>query len=287
MQRNVKSLLNKQAWLIGMTVLSLSLSALVVPVAHAQPSKEIVFGVLPIISTKKLVARFSPLVDYLSKETGVKIRLETAPDFKTFMQRTQEKRYDLLFTAPHFYYLAQRQADYRVIVRIAAPEMKAVIVTKKDSPIKTLDDLKGKKLSITDPLALATLMVRNHLVKAGINPEKDLSLVTTPNHSAALHSAKIDLSDAAGLMLPPFKRAAPEVQAAMRIIATTDGVPHMPIAVSESMPQPLVDQIKNALIALKDRKEAQTILKPMTWPGFMAVNSEVYDGLGWAVDQMR
>jgi len=63
--------------------------------------KEIVFAVLPIASTEKLIARFSPMADYLSKKIDRPIRLVTAPNFKSFKQRTESGTYyDLVFMAP-------------------------------------------------------------------------------------------------------------------------------------------------------------------------------------------
>ena len=82
--------------------------------AQEADSRPLVFGFLPILSAERLVTRFSPLVDYLSRRSGLDIRMETAPDFAAFIERTQQsKRYDILFTAPHFFYLAEKQPGYR------------------------------------------------------------------------------------------------------------------------------------------------------------------------------
>lgn len=249
---------------------------------------EIVFGILPIISTKRLIKTFSPLAAYLSEKTGKSIRLETAPDFKTFMNRTNnEQRYDLLFTAPHMYYLAQRKAGYKVIVRVAAPDMRALIVVPKKSEIKKLNDLRGHQLATTDPLALATLMIKAHLSKAGLNPDKDLTLVHTPSHNASLLSAYKGITDSASLMQPPFRRAKKEIKKSMRVLSITDGSPHMPIAVSSSMNKDLVNKIKNALVNLKSNDNGRSLLKKMHWPGFVSVNPQDYDKLKWAVKQLK
>jgi len=256
--------------------------------ANGQKNKEIVFGLLPIISTEKLIARFGPMADYISERLGRPVRLETSPDFASFMQRTnKEKRYDIIFTAPHLYYIAQRQAAYNVIVRVAAPDMKAVIVVAKDSSITKLLDLKGKTLSTTDPLALATLMVKAHLDKSGINSEKDLSLIYTPSHNASLISAYKGITEAGSLMMPPFKRAKKEIQQSMRVLSVTDGSPHMPIAVSAALDKKLAKKIKNVLLQLKSNDKGKALLKHLRWPGFVSVKSQEYDKLKWAVEQLK
>ena len=113
----------------GLLVLGFYLQAFGAAFAADQDTaRPLVFGFLPIVSPEKLVRRFEPLVDHLAEALGVSIVMETAPDYAEFLRRTHgEKRYDFLFTAPHFYYLAQREAGYRVVARADGPLMKAVI----------------------------------------------------------------------------------------------------------------------------------------------------------------
>lgn len=250
--------------------------------------KEIVFGVLPIVSTQNLIARFGPLADYIADKIGIPVRLETAPDYATFMHRTNEQvRYDLVFTAPHFYYLAQRKAGYKVIVRVAAPEMRVVIVAPKKGNIKNIEDLRGRRLSTADSLALGTLMTRAHLVKSGLDPDKDLTLVQTPTHNASLLSAVKGITDAASLMQPPFNRARESIKQEVRIIAITDGSPHMPIAVAARMDKVTVNKITNALLQIKYNDKGKALLKHLRWPGFVTVKPAAYDKLKWAVKEIR
>jgi len=249
---------------------------------------EYVFGFLPILSTQKLVERFTPLVNFLSKRLGKPVRMETAPDYAAFLQRTnQEKRYDLLFTAPHFYYMAQREAGYRVIVRVAAPEMHAIIVAPRDGPIRSVTDLRGYRISVTDNLSLGTVLTREYLKRAGIDPDRDVSLVETPTHNASLLSAYKGVTDAAALMVPPFKRAKPEIRNRMRIIATTIGVPHMPISVASTMSSHDVEIVRTSLLDLKQSTEGRALLKHLSWPGFAAAAPADYDQLEWAVTQLK
>ncbi|WP_455210265.1 phosphate/phosphite/phosphonate ABC transporter substrate-binding protein [Kaarinaea lacus] len=250
-------------------------------------TQPLVFGFLPILSPQKLVARFGPLTDYLAKQLNRPVRLETAPNYKEFVRRTNERRYDILFTAPHFYYIAQRQADYRVLVRVDAPTMPAVIVTRKDSDIEDLDDLRGKKLSTVDPLALGTALVRAHLSANRIDPDKDITMVATPTHNASLLSAYKRVTDAASLMLPPYKRAKPEILNSMKIIAQTEGTPHMPICVSASVSVENEAIIQNALLNLKSSDQGKTLLKHLSWPGFAKTSPAEYDQLEWAAKQIK
>ncbi|MDT8383637.1 MAG: phosphate/phosphite/phosphonate ABC transporter substrate-binding protein [Gammaproteobacteria bacterium] len=262
--------------------------------AYAEPDqknttvKPLVFGFLPIISSKKLVARFGPLADYLAEKLGRPVRIETAPDYVQFLNRTNnEKRYDILFTAPHFYYLAHRDANYQVLVRVNAPELRAIIVAPGNSNLRTLNDLRGHSLSTADPMALGTALVRARLITAGIDPDKDLTLVATPSHNASLLSAHKGVTDAASLMIPPFERARPEIKNAMRIIDKTTGTPHMPISVAPWLPAKEISVIETSLITMSSTQEGQALLKHLSWPGFVKATPKEYESLKLVAEQLK
>jgi hypothetical protein len=98
---------------IGLLLLSLvfSITAFSSDTLAFDSSKDqLVLGVLPFVSPERLERRFAPLADYLSHKLDFDVVIETAPSFRTFIERTTEaNRYDLLLTAPHLYYLAQRE----------------------------------------------------------------------------------------------------------------------------------------------------------------------------------
>lgn len=279
----------KYSALIFLSVLFLSFSEVYAePSQNKTAAKPLVFGFLPIISSQKLVARFGPLADYLADKLGRPVRVETAPDYAQFLRRTNnEKRYDILFTAPHFFYLAHRDANYQVVVRVNAPELRAIIVAPNDSKFHTLKDLRGHSLATADPLSLGTVLVRAHLVAAGIDPDKDLTLVATPTHNASLLSAYKGITDAASLMIPPFNRTRPEIKKSMRVIDKTAGTPHMPISVAPWLSAKEVGVIETSLIELSSTQEGQTLLKHLSWPGFTKATSKEYESLKPIAEQLK
>lgn len=244
----------------------------------AQGDKPRVFGFLPIVSPEQLVRRFEPLVDHLAKTIGVPIVLESAPDYAEFMRRTQEdKLYDYLFTAPHFYYLADRDAGYRVVARVDGPLMKAVIVTRRDSGIEAPEDLCGKSVATPDPLALGTLLVRQRLAEAGCDPGGDTMLVATPSHNASLYSAFRGVADAAGLMTTPLARADKAVTSEMRIVGETDATPNIPLSVAPWISPAEAGLYADALVGLSSSDEGRALLEHLGWPGFIRAQSAEYD----------
>jgi phosphonate transport system substrate-binding protein len=247
------------------------------PAQAADSDGTLVFGFLPFLSTQRLITRFKPLVDQLSDEIGRPIRIETAPDYAEFLKRTRAKRYDILFTAPHFYYLANEQSGYQVIVRVNATDLKAIIVATRASHIATISELKGRRVAMPDFLSLAAVLTRDYLRSAGVDPDKDVTIIKTPSLNAALLTAYNGVADAACLMVPPYQHASDEIHKAMVTLAITPGFPHMPIAVASSLQPELVQKLTQALILLNQSSKGRALLKKLGWPkGFVGTNNSEY-----------
>jgi NitT/TauT family transport system substrate-binding protein len=75
----------------------------------------------------------------------------------------------------------------------------------KDSPIKSTQDLKGKKVAINAFGSAVDLALRVKLKKDGIDPRKDLTIVEVafPNQASALREKRIDC----GILILPFMNA--------------------------------------------------------------------------------
>ena len=251
--------------------------------AYAQGSckefEPMTFGILPFISAEQLVTRFTPLINYLSSKLNTKIRIETAPSFTEFARRTRDdSRYDILFTAPHFYPQAH-QAGYELIACVDSPGMSAVIVVPKKSNIKILQDLKNKRLASLHDKSLSSLLVRKHLLEHGINPDKDLKIIITPTHDASLLSSYHGITDASALMQPPYEAASQQVRDSMRIIATTERAPHIPISTAKRISTDCADELSVILLNMSTTKEGRSVLQNNHFSGFRKTDIADYQKL--------
>ena len=76
------------------------------------------------------------------------------------------------------------------------------LITKADSKYKTLADLKGQTVAITAPQSLSDTGLRRGLLAAGINPERDLSIIAAGSGATMLAALDTDRA-AAGMVSPP------------------------------------------------------------------------------------
>ncbi|MCW9004218.1 MAG: phosphate/phosphite/phosphonate ABC transporter substrate-binding protein [Gammaproteobacteria bacterium] len=235
------------------------------------------FGILPFISTEQLVERFTPLAHYLSKHLDVAVRIETAPNFMEFSRRTQkDQRYDILFTAPHFYPKANT-AGYRLIASVDSSGMRAIIVVPKKSNIQNINDLTGKRLATLHPMGLSSLLIRKYLSTHNINPDIDLTMISTPTHDASLLSSYHGITDASALMEPPYEATSSQIRDSMRIIAKTEKTPHIPISVSPKINESCANTISDLLLNMDSTIDGQNVLKHNQFPGFRQAKDEEYE----------
>ncbi len=259
-------------------VLCYPLTSVAKEVSSCRDASPIIFGILPFVSAEQLVIRFSPLVHYLSKNLRTSVRIETAPNFVEFARRTHEdQRYDILFTAPHFYPQAHSKAGYQLIAGVDSPGMWAVIVVPGKSQIHSIDDLPGKRLATVHPAGLATLLVRKLLAEAGIDPDVDITMIATPSHDASLLSSYHGVTDASALMSPPYEAASAKVRESMRIITKTESTPHIPISVSPRISASCATEIAELLLQMGTTAEGKKVLSHNSFSGFKKTSPEEYE----------
>jgi len=77
----------------------------------------------------------------------------------------------------------------------------AVLVCEDSDSLKKLEDLKGKKIAVSDIGGIYNVYLRNAFRKRGLDPDKDVSILPIPYTS--MHSALVKKQVDAAFMLPP------------------------------------------------------------------------------------
>lgn len=267
-----------RCWLFALVSISCAV-ATTSSLAH-DASRSRVFGFLPVVSTERLATRFDPLVAYLTNELGLEITLETAPTYAEFVRRTQtEQRYDYLLTAPHFYFVAQRRAGYRVMARVDVDRAHGSIVVRRDSGMSDIGDLCGRSIATPDSMALLTLLIQEQLLDAGCDLEGSTRLVPTPSHNAALMSVYQRATDGAAVGNVPLGNADAGMRAEISIVAETRDIPSMPLSVAPWISRTEAARFADALISLGESPEGADLLEHLGWNGFVSARPEEYDVL--------
>lgn len=177
----------------------------------AEPLK---LGVVPYLSTRALMGFYEPLQKALEAKFNRRVDLVTAPDYTVFHQRTLAGEYDIVITNPVFARIAQREANFEPVAR-ATTNLTPLIIVAQASPAKTLEDLNGKTIAITEAIATITQIGQQVLRLNGV---KDLKFVVTRGHTNSIAFLQRGEADAAISSVTAIRQAVPEARNSVRVI---------------------------------------------------------------------
>lgn len=152
--------------------------------------------------------------------------------------------------------------------------------------IKTLNDLKGKKVGVSNPGSTSDIATRIGLAKEGIDPNKDVSIVavgSSQNRTAALRAGSIQ----GGLDQPPFSILLEAEglhplfdMASLKLPVVNNGVVVQRSYMTANRPviQRYVDSLVQSIAAMrKDKAGAIAVLKKQLQVNDEAILGRTYD----------
>jgi phosphonate transport system substrate-binding protein len=89
-------------------------------------------GIFPYLNAHKLYRIYMPVKRELEQSLGRPVLLQTAPSYRSFLERTAAGEYDIVVTPPHLALLAEQESNYRRLAR-ARPVLEGVIVVSRIS----------------------------------------------------------------------------------------------------------------------------------------------------------
>lgn len=157
-------------------------------------SKEkLIISTIPDESINELHKKFTPLVNYLEKETNLEIEFLPVTDYAAVVEALVSSKIDMAWLGGFTFIQAHKRSNGKVIPIIQRKKdenFESVFITNKNSKIKNLEDLKNKSFSFGSPSSTSGhLMPRYFLIKNNIIPEKDFNKIAYSGaHDATIFS---------------------------------------------------------------------------------------------------
>jgi phosphonate transport system substrate-binding protein len=143
-----------------------------------QPLKELKVSAIPDENPQELLRIYTPFADYLTREIGLPVKFTPVVDYAATVEGLAAGKLDMVWYGGLTSVQAARRGKgaTRIVMRQEDREFKSVFVTRRDSGVRSLKDLKGKTFSFGSVSSTSGhLMPRYHLQKAGVNPERDFA----------------------------------------------------------------------------------------------------------------
>ncbi|HEI7458213.1 TPA: phosphate/phosphite/phosphonate ABC transporter substrate-binding protein [Staphylococcus aureus] len=241
--------------------------------------KELTVQFVPSQNAGTLEAKAKPLEKLLSKELGIPVKVSVSTNYNTIVEAMKSKKVDVGFLPPTAYTLAHDQKAADLLLQAqrfgvkedgsASKELvdsyKSEILVKKDSKIKSLKDLKGKKIALQDVTSTAGYTFPLAMLKneEGINATKDMKIVNVKGHDQAVISLLNGDVDAAAVFNDArntVKKDQPNVFKDTRILKLTQAIPNDTISVRPDMDKDFQEKLKKAFIDIAKSKEGHKII---------------------------
>jgi phosphate/phosphite/phosphonate ABC transporter binding protein len=229
---------------------------------HAATARDLKFGFTPVLGQEAERAEFEPLTTYLSDAIGEKVILYIAKDYGDLRTQMEAGTVDIGSFSPFAYVDAAHGEKIRIIAQSiidGSATYRGLIVARKDSGLKALSDLQGKRFAFVDPKSASGYVYpRAMLMEKGINPDSFFKeTIFAGDHNkviAAVLQGKVDAGATYDNALGIAKTAGVPSDN-LAIIARTDPIPHDAIAVRAGLDDALTKRIQTALVNL-DKTDA-------------------------------
>lgn len=224
--------------------------------ASAASQQPLSIGLFPNLSTRLLLETYQPLREFLEQQLKQPVMLYTAPDFNSFISRTQNGEYDIIVTAPHFARLAQTDAGYQPLFAYRN-DITAAIMVLKDNQINDVSQLRGKKIAAPDRLAMVTLLGLKLLQERGLEADRDYAFQWTTTHSnVALAVLRGDA--AAGIIgTLPLKQLPENISRRLQLLTATPAVPSQMLLAHHRLSSAQQQQFKTAMLQFEQSEAGQ------------------------------
>lgn len=244
----------------------------------------LVLGIFPRRNAKETIKLFQPITDYLSQQLGRRVQLVTGKNFESFWQDVIDKRFDIVHYNQYDYIVSHKLYDYQVILKneeFGSATIAGSIWVRNDSDIKSITDLKGKKVAFGGgPKAMVSYIIPTYLLMNGGLKKQDYQEIFAKNPPNSLLSTYYRQTDAAGAgdRVVKLNVVSKQIDAdQMRLLIKSEDLPHIPWAVKNTLPEDLKTKIKQLMLLLNESPEGEKILSAAKLTGIRDANDHDYD----------
>jgi phosphonate transport system substrate-binding protein len=242
--------------------------------AEAYRPRILQIGFVPSENSAQMAQKVAPLLADLSKRIGLRAVSFVAQDYPGVVEAMKNRKVDVAFLSPVPAVMAEKMAGAKILlkaVRHGRDQYYSAIIVRKDSGLKTLKDLRGKKFAFGDPFSTAGSILPKALFRAiGMDPDKEMSALPPGSHDATVLAVFNKQADAGAVFANDpqgkegawtfYLRSAAE-RSQIVPIAMSKPIPNDAFCVRSDLDPELVKKLKSALLDMSATKAGRNMLR--------------------------
>src|ERR1044072_4712675 len=259
------------------------LAASVLGAPAVRAPKALRVGLIRSEDSRAMLAASQQLLEMLEKNLGQKVQGFVASDYNGVIEALRAGHLEVAYLGPFSYVLGTTIAPIEAFATAETAKSgrtyyHSQIITRVDSGIKTVNDLKGRTFAFVDPSSTSGhLFPKAGLMKIGFDPDKDFGRVLfTGSHDAnalAVANKRVDAAAIASRILDAAVQKNLVKAEDIHVVWRSDPIPESPTVWRRNLPDELKARIKTAFLNIKD----------ITWADqgklnrFVETNDKAYD----------
>ncbi len=263
--------------------------------APPTPGKEVVkISVQPVYSLHVISQKYSPLISYISRETGYDVRVVSAISYENYLPTLESNQVHIGIQNPLAYITLVKTRGAYPLVKMVQPDgstsYRGVIITRQGSGINRIEDLRGKEVAAASRIAVGGFLGQVLVCKQnGIDVDRDLYLSLLNSQDAviyAVYQGKVAAGFVREDALPVLREKIDLTR--LNIIAHTYYVPTWCVTSFGNTPPEMATKITNALLNLDlGKPEEREILEAIGIAGFAQASDSDYAIMRQVMDAMN
>jgi phosphonate transport system substrate-binding protein len=233
----------------------------------------------------------------LTRLTGIPVRVTVASDYAAVIEALRNRSADLAFVHPVGYVLASREAKATIVAKNlwhGKSSFTARIYVRRDSGVKTLEELRGKTMAFIDPASSSgytypmVLLIEKGLVKNRDPKTFFRDVVFAGSHDAgmrALLNGHVDALASFDMAREQYL-ADPAERERIVYVAETPSIPEAGIAARAGLDPATFSKVREALLQIRAPAYAALLKRLYEIDGFAPAEDREYDPVRAAVEML-
>lgn len=219
------------------------------------------FFLVPSVDVKILEDNSKQLKTFLEAHTPYKFQITIPQSYIAVVESFGTKRADVAAINSYGYYLAHKRfgAEARLtVIRGGIATYQSQFISRVDSKITTLKDLKGKKVAFVDPSSTSGYLLPLKTLKDHkVEPKETVFGMKHDSVVTMVYQGRVDAG--ATYYSPPqngkiedarrlVKTQYPDIEEKVKIIYLSDPIPNDPIVFRADLPEVMKEKITDAIL---------------------------------------
>lgn len=268
------------------------------PILATDPQRDeegIRFAIAPVISPEKGFASYRLFMKYLAERLKRPVVLVQRKTYLEVNELLRNGTVHLALVCTGAFVIGNRDFGMDVV---AVPRYQgkaqyySLIIVRKESPIRNIMDLQGKRMALTDPLSNSGYFYPMFLIREmGKDPNQFFSrMLFTYSHDSSMQAVLEGIADVAAVDSLIFDHEVAQngrLSSALRVIHKSPPFGINPVVASRKTPRSLVEDVRRILLGMDEDVEGRSILNLLRIEDFIEPPERMYEATKKMILQMR